>query len=92
MLFHHGGGTSTTTPPTGCDGVTAFTHSIIYYCARYESAPHAVPAARRTDRSVFHLRASHRRKRSASEEKLCACVHIKRTNLSAFAYSYAVQN
>lgn len=41
MLFHGGG-----PPPTG---VTTFTHGIIYYCARYESLPHAVATVRRTD-------------------------------------------
>lgn len=42
MLFHRRG-----PPPTG---VTTFTHGIIYYCARYESLPHAVATGRRTDR------------------------------------------
>ena len=48
MLFHGGG-----PPPTG---VTTFTHGIIYYCARYESLPHAVATVRRTDlfRIVAH--------------------------------------
>lgn len=60
MLFHGGG-----PPPTG---VTTFTHGIIYYCARYESLPHAVATVRRTDLSrivTVHLRNCLRNRRVA---------------------------
>lgn len=84
MLFHGGG-----PPPTG---VTTFTHGIIYYCARYESLPHAVATVRRTDRCRFVLPLPSSRRQPLQSSSSTCCGHQLLYHRPAIGDTYPPRN